>query len=148
MGGLRIAPRDRIEAPGYDNDREALRLALKMREKIDYALKAHIGGPLGLRALERGQVVGAKFVVLPHRGARFGEPRDRELLDFIVEALNRFERETGVKPVTGQDLGHTRRLSFDSSIGSLDYISARCRGCGNVDTSVPTGVGNFWTLKG
>ena len=53
LGGFRIAPADRAGAPGYDNAREAIGLAMGMEEKIRWSRRIRCGGPRGLAHLDR-----------------------------------------------------------------------------------------------
>ena len=43
----RIAPAARVESPGYDNDAEAIGLAIGMEEKVHWSRVIRAGGPLG-----------------------------------------------------------------------------------------------------
>ena len=144
LGGFRIAPRARAEAPGYDNDAEAIGLAMGMEEKVHWSRVIRAGGPLGRTHLD--QLVGGKCVLLPTAGARVGEPGDVALLDWALACFERFERESGVRLNTGQDLGHG--VLSDGRTPSLAYLSERFHGCVVSDTSKPTAEGNFYVLKG
>ena len=144
LGGFRIAPQARAERPGYDNDAEAIGLAMGMEEKVHWSRVIRAGGPLGRTHVD--QLVGGKCVLLPSPGSRVGEPGDVALLDWVLACFERFERESGVRLNTGQDLGHGT-LS-DGRTGSLAYMSERFHGCVVSDTSKPTAEGNFYVLKG
>jgi hypothetical protein len=144
LGGFRIAPKDRATAEGYDNDREALGLAIGMEEKIRWSRMIHCGAPRGLSQVHR--LVGGKCVLLPTDGARIGEANDAALLDFAVEALGIVEREGGFHVITGQDLGHG--MMSDGVTPSLAYLHQRFAGSVLADTSKPTGEGNLQLLLG
>src|SRR5678815_4760065 len=49
LGGFRIAPRERTEAPGFDPDGGAIGLALGMEEKVYWSRVLQIGGPRAMR---------------------------------------------------------------------------------------------------
>src|SRR5512140_3759646 len=53
LGGFRIAPRERTEAPGFDPDREAINLALGMEEKVYWSRVLHVGGHRARRDMKR-----------------------------------------------------------------------------------------------
>jgi len=144
LGGFRIAPRARVESAGYDNDAEAIGLAMGMEEKVHWSRVIRAGGPLGRAHVD--QLVGGKCVLLPSDDSRVGEPRDVAMLDWALACFARFERESGVRLNTGQDLGHGT-LS-DGRTGSLAYLAERFHGCVVSDTSKPTAEGNFYVLKG
>lgn len=144
LGGFRIAPADRAEVPGYDNDKEALGLAIGMEEKVFWSRLIRVGGPIGIENLHR--VVGGKCVLLPTPDARVGQPHDRALLDFALECLQHFEEYSGVLVTTGQDLGHG--LMSDGKTQSLTYLAERFRGSIIADTSQPTAEGNFYMVRG
>ena len=144
LGGFRIAPADRAGAPGYDNAREAIGLAMGMEEKIRWSRRIRCGGPRGLAHLDR--LVGGKCVLRPSEGARVGEPRDAELLGWAAAALNAFEGESGVHLATGQDLGHGQMS--DGRTPSLAFLHQRFRGSVKADTSKPTAEGNWRLLRG
>lgn len=144
LGGFRIAPQARAERAGYDNDAEAIGLAMGMEEKVHWSRVIRAGGPLGRSHVD--QLVGGKCVLLPTPGARVGEPQDVALLDWALACFVRFERESGVRLNTGQDLGHGT-LS-DGRTASLAYMAERFHGCVVSDTSKPTAEGNFYVLKG
>lgn len=144
LGGFRIAPQARVDRPGYDNDAEAIGLAMGMEEKVHWSRVIRAGGPLGRAHVD--QLVGGKCVLLPTAGARVGEPQDVALLDWALGCFARFERESGVRLNTGQDLGHGT-LS-DGRTASLAYLAERFHGCVVSDTSKPTAEGNFYVLKG
>jgi len=55
LGGFRIAPAARAESPGYDNDAEAIGLAIGMEEKVHWSRAIRAGGPLGREQV--GQLV-------------------------------------------------------------------------------------------
>ena len=144
LGGFRIAPQARAEAPGYDNDAEAIGLAMGMEEKVHWSRVIRAGGPLGRPHVDR--LVGGKCVLLPTPGSRVGEPHDVALLDWALACFERFERESGVRLNTGQDLGHG--ILSDGRTASLAYLAERFHGCVVSDTSKPTGEGNFSVLTG
>jgi hypothetical protein len=144
LGGFRIAPRERTEAPGFDPDREAIGLAIGMEQKVYWSRVLLVGGPRARREMKR--IVGGKCVLQPTEDARVGSPRDFELLDWAVECFTEMERESGVLLTTGQDLGHG--LMSDGKTDSVTYLASRFHGCVATDTSVPTGEGNYNVLKG
>ena len=144
LGGFRIAPAARTDAPGYDNDREAIGLAMGMEEKVHWSRVIQAGGPRGREQV--AQLVGGKCVLHPTADARVGQPRDVEALDWVLACFRDFEATSGVRLDTGQDLGHGT-LS-DGRTGSLEYMAARFHGCVFADTAKPTGEGNFYVLKG
>ena len=144
LGGFRIAPAARVESPGYDNDREAIGLAVGMEEKVHWSRVIHAGGPLGVQHVH--QLVGGKCVLLPTPDARVGQPNDFQLLDWALGCFTDFEERSGVRLNTGQDLGHG--LMSDGKTQSLDYLGERFHGCVFADTSKPTGEGNYYILKG
>ena len=144
LGGFRIAPAARVERPGYDNDAEAIGLAMGMEEKVHWSRVVHAGGPLGRARVN--ELVGGKCVLLPTADARIGEPRDFELLDWALGCFHDFESASGVRLNTGQDLGHG--VMSDGRTQSLDYLGERFHGCVFSDTSKPTGEGNYHVLKG
>lgn len=144
LGGFRIAPAARVESAGYDNDAEAVGLATGMEEKVHWSRVIHAGGPLAHSHIQ--QLVGGKCVLLPSADARVGQPRDFELLDWALACFVDFERQSGVRLNTGQDLGHG--LMSDGKTRSLDYLGKHFHGCVFSDTSRPTGEGNFYLLKG
>jgi len=144
LGGFRIAPRDRAEAPGYNNDHEALELAQGMEEKVFWSRHFKIGGELGQKNIAR--IVGGKCVLLPSPGARIGEASDFALLDFAIGCLEDFENFSGIYLTTGQDLGHG--IMSDKSTSSLHYMNSRFRGSILADTGKPTAEGNLQLLLG
>ena len=144
LGGFRIAPEDRASAPGYDNAREAIGLAIGMEEKIRWSRLIRCGGPRGITHLDR--LVGGKCVLRPSAGTRVGEPRDAELLEWAAAAMSTFEAESGVSLTTGQDLGHG--IMFGGGTLSLAFLHARFRGSVNADTGKPTAEGNWRLLRG
>lgn len=144
LGGFRIAPEARTDAPDYDNDREAIGLAMGMEEKVHWSRVIRAGGPLGLQHLD--QLVGGKCVLHPTAGARIGQPRDFALLDWSLQCFHHFERTAGARLNTGQDLGHG--IMSDGRTPSLEYLGARFHGCVFADTSKPTGEGNYYVLRG
>ncbi|HVE80216.1 MAG TPA: hypothetical protein VNA89_15225 [Gemmatimonadaceae bacterium] len=144
LGGFRIAPEGRTDVPGYDNDREAIGLAIGMEEKIYWSRLLRVGGPLGVREAHR--IVGGKCVLQPTADARVGRLRDRALLDFAIGCFRDFESGTGIHLTTGQDLGHG--LMSDGVTPSLAYLNQRFRGSVLADTSKPTAEGNFHLLLG
>ncbi|MFZ9898745.1 MAG: hypothetical protein ACO3F5_04820, partial [Gemmatimonadaceae bacterium] len=139
LGGFRIAPETRTSAPGFTPEREAIALAMGMEEKVRWSRVLGIGGPLARRDLSR--VVGGKCVLAPTPDARIGEPNDRALLDFAIEAFHALEASAGIRLVTGQDLGHG--MMSDGLTGSLAYLNARYRGSVVAATSGPTAEGDF-----
>lgn len=144
LGGFRIAPAARVESPGYDNDAEAIGLAAGMEEKVHWSRVIRAGGPLAREHVS--QLVGGKCVLHPTADARVGQPRDFALLDWALGCFHDFERSSGVRLNTGQDLGHG--VMSDGATRSLDYLGDRFHGCVFSDTSRPTGEGNFYILKG
>ncbi|MEP7000620.1 MAG: hypothetical protein ABI969_09090 [bacterium] len=144
LGGFRIAPEARTSSPGFDSDREAIGLAMGMEEKVYWSRLMHVGGPLALRDTSR--IVGGKCVLHPTPDARVGQPRDRELLDFAIACFQDVEARAGFSLTTGQDLGHG--VMSDGVTSSLEYLNARFTGSVVVDTSKPTGEGNFFVLAG
>lgn len=144
LGGFRIAPAARVESPGYDNDREAIGLAMGMEEKVHWSRVIRAGGPLGRARVD--ELVGGKCVLLPTPDARIGQPRDFALLDWALACFHDFEEASGVRLNTGQDLGHG--LMSDGRTQSLDYLGAGFHGCVISDTSKPTGEGNYHVLQG
>lgn len=144
LGGFRIAPRDRAEALGYNNDHEALELAQGMEEKVFWSRHFHVGGALGQKNI--GRIVGGKCVLLPTMGARIGEPQDFALLDFAIACLHDFEDFSGVHLTTGQDLGHG--IMSDGKTPSLLYLNSRFRGSVIADTGKPTAEGNLQLMLG
>ena len=144
LGGFRIAPEARTSSPGFTPEREAIALAMGMEEKVRWSRVLGVGGPLAKRDLAR--VVGGKCVLVPTPDARVGQPNDRALLDFAIEAFEAIERDAGIRLVTGQDLGHG--MMSDELTGSLAYLNARYRGSVVADTSGPTAEGNFQVLHG
>ncbi|HEY0970428.1 MAG TPA: NAD(P)-binding domain-containing protein [Gemmatimonadales bacterium] len=144
LGGFRIAPAARVESPGYDNDREAIGLAMGMEEKAHWSRVIRAGGPLGRERV--GELVGGKCVLHPTPDARIGQPRDFELLDWALRCFHDFETVSGVRLNTGQDLGHG--VMSDGKTRSLDYLGERFHGCVFSDTSKPTAAGNYHVLRG
>jgi hypothetical protein len=144
LGGFRIAPAELTDEPGFDVDRMAIGLALGMEEKVYWSRLVHVGGPLALR--DSGRIVGGKCVMHPTPDSRVGGPRDVRMLDFALDCFRDVEDSAGIHLTTGQDLGHG--TLHDGRTGSLDYLSARHRGCVDADTSKPTGEGNFFVLTG
>lgn len=144
LGGFRIAPADRTSLPGYDNDREAIGLAIGMEEKIRWSRLIGVGGPL-LRG-HPAALVGGKCVLQPTDDARVGSRRDAELLDFAVACFLDFEAMSGVRLTTGQDLGHG--TMSDGVTSSLAYVHERFAGSVLADTSRPTAEGNYRLLRG
>lgn len=144
LGGFRIAPEFRTTRAEYDNDREAIELAMGMEEKIHWSRLLRVGGPLLLS--HPSPLVGGKCVLCPTAASRIGQPRDFEMLDFSVAALRDMERRTGVHPVTGQDLGHG--TMSDGQTGSLEYLNHGYAGSITADTGKPTGEGNYRLLRG
>ena len=144
LGGFRIAPESRTSRPGYDNEREAIELAMGMEEKVYWSRVLRVGAPLARRSLDR--IVGGKCVLLPTPDARIGAPRDRELLDFALACLRDVEATGGIHVTTGQDLGHG--LMSDHVTSSLAYMHERFEGSMLADTSRPTAEGNWHLLRG
>jgi hypothetical protein len=144
LGGFRIAPESRAGRVGYDNDREAIELAIGMEEKVYWSRVLRVAGPRARRNLHR--IVGGKCVLLPTADARIGGPRDRELLDFAIGCLRDIEAHGGIHVTTGQDLGHG--TMSDGATSSLAYMHARFDGSMLADTSRPTAEGNWHLLRG
>jgi hypothetical protein len=144
LGGFRIAPKERTEAPGFDPDKEAVGLAMGMEEKVHWSRVLNVGGPRARRDMSR--IVGGKCVLQPTPDSRVGQPRDFEMLDWALSCFAEMERESGVFLTTGQDLGHG--LMSDGRTQSLSYLGARFHGCVVADTSIPTAEGNYHVLKG
>ena len=144
LGGFRIVPKALAAEPGFDPVKMAAGLAHGMEEKVYWSRILHVGGPLAVR--DMGRIVGGKCVLVPTDDARVGQPRDRQVLDWAIDCLRRFDDDTGIHVVTGQDLGHG--IMSDGRTGSLDYMARRFRGCVDADTSKPTGEGNFHLLRG
>jgi hypothetical protein len=144
LGGFRIAPRERTEAPGFNPDKEAVGLAIGMEEKVHWSRVLNVGGPRARRDMSR--VVGGKCVLQPTDDARVGKPRDFEMLDWALECFRTMEAESGVLITTGQDLGHG--IMSDGKTESLRYLGERFHGCVIADTSIPTAEGNYHVLKG
>lgn len=142
-GGLRIVPEAMVTSD-YKNDVAALRLGAEMDAKGDYARIARIAGSLVQDNFEKIQF--GKHVVLPPMGARVGESRDGELMQFITASLSAFRNKLGIEVITGQDLGHGK-LSFANDT-SLGHLASHFHGCLNLDTSLPTAVGNFMVVRG
>jgi hypothetical protein len=115
-----------------------------MEEKVFWSRLIKVGGPIGIKNLNR--VVGGKCVLMPSAGARVGEARDFELLDFAVECFNHFEATSGVLITTGQDLGHG--VMSDGKTQSLGYLNKHFKGSILSDTSQPTAEGNFYMVRG
>lgn len=144
LGGFRIAPAERVNRSGYNNDREAIDLAIGMQEKVFWSRLVQAGGPRGLKVLDR--IVGGKCVLLPGDDARVGNLRDKQLLDFAARCLNDFVENTKIHVITGQDLGHG--VMSDGEHTSLNYLHSGYLGSVTGDTSKPTGEGNFYLLMG
>jgi len=144
LGGFRIVPEARAVLPGFDPSREAIELGLGMEEKVYWSRLIRVGAKHALANFDR--IVGGKCVLLPTKGARVGEPRDVELLDFALACCADFESDSGVSLTTGQDLGHG--IMSDGKTSSLGYLSTRFGAFVVSDTSKPTAEGNFYTLKG
>ena len=144
LGGFRIAPKSRTMTRGYDNDREAIQLAMGMEEKVFWSRLLQLGGPLGEGNLHR--IVGGKCVLLPTEDARVGQPQDAALLDFAVSCLKELEESVGILITTGQDLGHG--IMSDGLTSSLEYLNRKFPGSMLSNTAMPTGEGNFQILCG
>lgn len=144
LGGFRIAPRERTEAPGFDPDKEAVGLAMGMEEKVHWSRVLNVGGPRARRDMSR--IVGGKCVLQPTADSRVGQPRDFEMLDWATDCFAEMEKESGVFLTTGQDLGHG--VMSDGKTESLRYLAKRFHGCVVADTSISTGEGNYNVLKG
>jgi hypothetical protein len=144
LGGFRIAPEARSTTPGYSNAREALELATGMEEKVYWSRLIRVGGPIGIKNLDR--IVGGKNVMLPTNDSRVGKVRDIKALDFALSCFKDFEQSSGVNLITGQDLGHG--LLSDGKTDSLKYINERFKASVVSDTSKPTAEGNFYFVKG
>lgn len=144
LGGFRIAPRERTEAPGFDTDKEAVNLAMGMEEKVHWSRVLNVGGPRARRDMKR--IVGGKCVLQPTDESRVGQPRDYEMLDWAIQCFKQMERESGVYLTTGQDLGHG--TMSDGKTTSLKYLNSKFAGSVVADTSLPTAEGNYNLLKG
>ena len=144
LGGFRIAPRERTEAPGFDPDKEAVNLAMGMEEKVHWSRVLNVGGPRARRDMNR--IVGGKCVLQPTEDGRVGHSRDFEMLDWAVKCFKEMERESGVLLITGQDLGHG--MMSDGKTTSLKYLNSQFPGSVVADTSLPTAEGNYNVLKG
>lgn len=144
LGGFRIAPRERVEAPGFSPDHEAIGLAIGMEEKVYWSRVIRVGGPLAQRDFSR--IVGGKCVLLPSDDSRVGQPRDHDLLDWAILCLNDCESTAGIHITTGQDLGHG--IMSDGRTPSLEYLNRGFAGSVVADTSRPTAEGNFYALRG
>jgi hypothetical protein len=144
LGGFRIAPPERTNAPGFTTDHEAVALAIGMEEKIHWSRVIGVGGPLAMRDINR--IVGGKCVLAPTPDARIGQRNDVALLDFAIACFRYIEMNAGFHLTTGQDLGHG--LMRDGMTQSLDYLNTRYKGSVVADTSVPTGEGNYQLLNG
>lgn len=144
LGGFRIAPRERTEAPGFDPDKEAVNLAMGMEEKVHWSRVLNVGGPRARRDMSR--IVGGKCVLQPTDDSRVGKPRDYEMLDWAIECFREMERESGAFLTTGQDLGHGKMS--DGKTTSLKYLNSKFAGSVVADTSLPTAEGNYNLLKG
>lgn len=144
LGGFRIAPEERTNAPGFDSDVEAIELAMGMEEKVNWSRVLKAGGPLARRDMNR--IVGGKCVLHPTPDARVGQPNDRALLDFAAACMADCDAEAGIRITTGQDLGHG--LMSDGKTQSLDRLHQGFAGSVVADTSKPTGEGNYWVLIG
>jgi hypothetical protein len=144
LGGFRIAPRERTEAPGFDPDKEAVNLAMGMEEKIHWSRVLNVGGPRARRDMSR--IVGGKCVLQPTDDSRVGKPLDFAMLDWAIQCFKEMEQESGAYLTTGQDLGHG--VMSDGKTTSLKYLNARFSGSVVADTSLPTAEGNYNLLKG
>jgi hypothetical protein len=144
LGGFRIAPPERTEAPGFDPDKEAVGLAIGMEEKVHWSRVLNVGGPRARRDMKR--IVGGKCVLQPTADSRVGQHRDFEMLDWAIECFREMERESGAHLTTGQDLGHG--IMSDGKTPSLKYLNTRFAGSVVADTSLPTAEGNYNLLKG
>ena len=144
LGGFRIAPKERTDAPGFDPDKEAVNLAMGMEEKVHWSRVLNVGGPRARRDMKR--IVGGKCVLQPTPDSRVGQPRDFEMLDWAIECFKEMERESGAQLTTGQDLGHG--TMSDGKTASLKYLNSRFAGSVVADTSLPTAEGNYNLLKG
>ena len=144
LGGFRIAPAERTNAPGFDSDVEAIGLAMGMEEKVHWSRVVGVGGPLTRR--DMSAIVGGKCVLHPTPDARVGQARDRELLDFAIACLADCEKTAGIRITTGQDLGHG--TMSDGKTSSLEYLHRGFAGSVVADTSKPTGEGNYHVLLG
>ena len=144
LGGFRIAPESRTSRADYDNDREAIGLAVGMEAKVYWSRVLGVAGPLGRAHL--ASIVGGKCVLRPTANARVGQPDDRALLDFAAACLRDCEATGGLHVTTGQDLGHG--TMSDGTTTSLGYLHDAFDGCVLADTSKPTGEGNFHLLRG
>ena len=144
LGGFRIAPRERTDAPGFDPDKEAVNLAMGMEEKVHWSRVLNVGGPRARRDMKR--IVGGKCVLQPTDNSRVGQSRDFEMLDWAIQCFQEMERASGVFLTTGQDLGHG--TMSDGKMSSLKYLNSKFAGSVVADTSLPTAEGNYNLLKG
>ena len=143
LGGFRIAPAERRRSFGFSALNEASALALGMEEKVFWSRQCELAGPVGKTELHR--IFGGKCVLDPGEDHQVGKTGDTELLEFAAQVFLEFERETGVRLVTGQDLGHGQLTNGESS---LHFLSQRFRGCVQADTSAPTAYGNLGVVLG
>ncbi|MBX7137197.1 MAG: NAD(P)-binding domain-containing protein [Oligoflexia bacterium] len=143
LGGFRIVPEARAQLPGFLPEREAIELSVGMEEKVFWSKIAQVGGPRGLKNLQR--IVGGKCVLLAP-GGRVGEALDLEALQFAVSCMHDFEAHSGISIVTGQDLGHGQLSQGGQT--SLEFLRDNFHGSVIADTGKPTAEGNFYMLKG
>ena len=146
LGGFRIVPEARASQLHYSNTAEATSLAHSMGKKVAWSKRFVVAGPLAMPLVQNDKIVGGKCVLLPTNGARMGEPRDKEILDFAIECMQHFEHSTGIFLTTGQDLGHD--TMSDGTTYSCKYLNDRFPSSILADTSKPTGEGNYYVLKG
>jgi hypothetical protein len=144
LGGFRIVPEARAATKDFSPEREAIGLATGMDEKVYWSRVIRVGGPQGIKNLDR--VVGGKCVLLPGNDSRVGQPNDIKMLDFAISAMLDFEEHSGIFLTTGQDLGHG--VLSDGKTTSLEYLNQHFHGSVLADTSEPTAEGNLYSLLG
>jgi hypothetical protein len=144
LGGFRIVPEARAATKDFSPEREAIGLATGMDEKVYWSRVIRVGGPQGLKNLDR--VVGGKCVLLPGSDSRVGQVNDIKMLDFAIAAMLDFEQHSGIFLTTGQDLGHG--VLSDGKTTSLEYLNQHFHGSVLADTSEPTAEGNLYSLLG
>lgn len=143
LGGFRIVPAARAALPGFSPEQESVGLGVGMEEKVFWSKLFKIAGPLGMPQLSR--IVGGKCAFLPAPQGRVGEANDIGSLTWALDCLMDFEERSGLRIVTGQDLGHGNLTSGESS---LSFMNNRFRGVIITDTSKPTGEGNYQLMRG
>lgn len=144
LGGFRIVPEARAATKDFSPEREALGLATGMDEKVYWSRVIRVGGPQGIKNLDR--VVGGKCVLLPGSDSRVGQANDIKMLNFAISAMLDFEEHSGIFLTTGQDLGHG--VLSDGKTTSLEYLNQYFHGSVLADTSEPTAEGNLYSLLG